>query len=171
MSYTKQTWENLPSTTTPITADRLNHMENGIYDANTIQVQDSYSESTTNPYSCNYINQVNTGIVLYDNSDGTAGNVLLSDSSANYNYIEIFYAKGEGSYNNCKIFSPNGKMITLSCASNYNSTSLQELWKHITISGNTITSDYGLARNSSTSGIGNPVQENSVKIYKVIGYK
>ena len=30
MAYTKQTWENLPSTNTPITADRLNHIEDGI---------------------------------------------------------------------------------------------------------------------------------------------
>lgn len=34
MAYSKQTWSNLPSKTTPINADRLNHMEDGIYDAN-----------------------------------------------------------------------------------------------------------------------------------------
>ena len=34
MSYTKQTWENTPSTASPITANALNHMEQGIYDAN-----------------------------------------------------------------------------------------------------------------------------------------
>lgn len=35
MSYTKKTWKNYPDTTTPITADNLNHMENGIADAHT----------------------------------------------------------------------------------------------------------------------------------------
>lgn len=34
MAYTKQTWENAPSTESPITASALNHMEQGIYDAN-----------------------------------------------------------------------------------------------------------------------------------------
>lgn len=34
MAYTKQTWTNLPSKTTPINATRLNHMEDGIYSAN-----------------------------------------------------------------------------------------------------------------------------------------
>lgn len=34
MAYTKQTWQNLPSKTTPINATRLSHMEDGIYDAN-----------------------------------------------------------------------------------------------------------------------------------------
>ena len=33
MAYQKQTWEDLPSTNTPITASRLNHMEDGIYEA------------------------------------------------------------------------------------------------------------------------------------------
>ena len=30
MSYTKTTWEDLPSTNTPINATRLNNIENGI---------------------------------------------------------------------------------------------------------------------------------------------
>ncbi len=37
MSYTKQTWEDLPSLNTPITANRLNHMEDGIDVVNTLE--------------------------------------------------------------------------------------------------------------------------------------
>lgn len=37
MSYTKQTWEDLPSLNTPITANRLNHMEDGINIVNTLE--------------------------------------------------------------------------------------------------------------------------------------
>lgn len=37
MSYTKQTWEDLPSLNTPITANRLNHMEDGIDIVNTLE--------------------------------------------------------------------------------------------------------------------------------------
>lgn len=33
MAYVKQNWENLPSTNTPITAERLNHIEDGIAEA------------------------------------------------------------------------------------------------------------------------------------------
>lgn len=33
MAYTKQTWADLPSKTTPINASRLSHIEQGIYDA------------------------------------------------------------------------------------------------------------------------------------------
>lgn len=35
MAYEKQTWEDYPSTNTPITSDRLNHIEQGIYDNST----------------------------------------------------------------------------------------------------------------------------------------
>lgn len=34
MAYTRVNWENLPSTNTPINATNLNHMDQGIYDAN-----------------------------------------------------------------------------------------------------------------------------------------
>lgn len=54
MAYTKQTWENLPSTNTPITSDRLNHIEDGIYNA--YEINNSYSTSETKGYSCSYIN-------------------------------------------------------------------------------------------------------------------
>lgn len=37
MSYTKQVWQDLPSTNTPITANRLNHMEDGIETVNTLE--------------------------------------------------------------------------------------------------------------------------------------
>lgn len=36
MAYSKQTWANLPSKTTPINATRLNHMEDGIESANNL---------------------------------------------------------------------------------------------------------------------------------------
>ena len=41
MAYTKQTWQNLPNKTTPINASRLNHMEDGIYDANQLATTSS----------------------------------------------------------------------------------------------------------------------------------
>ena len=35
MAYTKQTWQDLPNTTTPITAEKLNHIEDVIYEVST----------------------------------------------------------------------------------------------------------------------------------------
>lgn len=36
MAYTKQTWTNLPSETTPFSATRMEHIEDGIYDAHNL---------------------------------------------------------------------------------------------------------------------------------------
>lgn len=35
MAYEKQIWKDLPDETTPITTDRLNHLENGIFENDT----------------------------------------------------------------------------------------------------------------------------------------
>ena len=57
-------------------------------------INDNYSASSTDGYSCNYVNG-KTGVVLYDNASGSTGAITLSDSVANYTEIEIEYARGE----------------------------------------------------------------------------
>ena len=47
MAYTKQIWEDLPSENTPISADSLNHMEEGIEEANKVLTVVSPTEPTT----------------------------------------------------------------------------------------------------------------------------
>ena len=50
MAYVKQVWKDLPDTSTPITAEALNHMEQGIYEAN-VGISNAYKnvkvDSTT----------------------------------------------------------------------------------------------------------------------------
>lgn len=45
MAYTKTVWKDLPDTSTPITADRLNNIENGVEEVSNI-VLDTLHEST-----------------------------------------------------------------------------------------------------------------------------
>lgn len=64
--------------------------------------------------SVRVVNDVLKGIVLYDNVDGTTDTITLSDSVANYNYVEVFYkATGHSTYQSVKIYSPNGKTASL----------------------------------------------------------
>ena len=53
-------------------------------------VVNTQSDSQTNAYSCEYVNDHFGGVVLYNNSTGTNGTVTLSDNINNYKYIEIF---------------------------------------------------------------------------------
>lgn len=58
MAYTKQTWINLPNKTTPINAERLNHIEDGIYNkqdkltaGSNIQINGTTISATDTKYS------------------------------------------------------------------------------------------------------------------------
>ena len=47
---------------------------------------------------------------LYNNASGTTGTVTLSETSANFSYIEIYFAKDLSNNLSCvRVFSPNGK--------------------------------------------------------------
>lgn len=77
MAYTKQTWEDLPSTNTPITASRLNHIEDGIESVETsLTPVTSYTETNTKGYSCDYINDCNT----YSTSETFTGKYWVDGS-------------------------------------------------------------------------------------------
>lgn len=59
MEYTKTVWKDLPDTSTPITASRLNNIENGVeylFQNESSHGINEYSQSTTDSYSCNYVN-------------------------------------------------------------------------------------------------------------------
>lgn len=83
MAYQKQIWEDLPSTNTPITSSRLNHIEDGIYNASIpeSQITNSSSESTTLGYSANYANNnlKSKMVELYNNTTGSRSIEVSSD--------------------------------------------------------------------------------------------
>lgn len=54
------------------------------------------------------------GTVLYENKTGTTGNITLSDSVANYDYIEIQGTRlGTGMFSSGRLYNVNGKTISI----------------------------------------------------------
>lgn len=53
------------------------------------------------------------GNVLYENENGSNEIITLSESSANYNKIEIYYRNNDNFYCSVKIDNPNGKKVDL----------------------------------------------------------
>ena len=106
---------------------------------------------------------------LYDNSSGSNGTIALSDSAANYEFLEIFYKDDINQYTSTKIYQPNGKRITLfmSVINPSNSqTFVQSACKDI--NGTSITHQKASevridSHNANTN--------NYIYITKVIGYK
>ena len=112
------------------------------------------------------------GRVIYSNSSGSAGTITLSETAANFSFLEIHY--GNSNYQlTTRVYSPNGKKVPLFFDYMVNSTTHQILTKKVTISKTSITTD------TSYSGYGNIIDggtiyvgtENSVKIYYVIGFE
>lgn len=136
-------------------------------------VVNTINNSTTDTYSCDYENKHYGGVVLYENNNGAITNITLSESTNNYSCIEIWFGKASDNARIQKFYDTNGNAKTLYSVGNFATSGvvLQELFKRIEFSGTTITSPYGFYRNTSVDGTFSCVQENQMKIYKVVGYK
>ena len=109
---------------------------------------------------------------LFDDS-GDNGSIVLNETSANFEYIEIFYKTNDDYFSSKKIYMPNGKKVLLD-ASQISGTYTYVKSGQYTISGTNVT------LNSSLSGqarIGNNVattwnnDSNRIYITRVIGYR
>lgn len=111
-------------------------------------------------------------VSLYDNSSGTTGTVSLSDSAANYKYLEIYSTRGSSdSMSNFvnKIYNPNGKNVTLGgLLPYYDDVYLYAKYVNISDSSITVRKDRLVQIHPRGVNIGN---DDSHKIHKVLGYR
>lgn len=108
--------------------------------------------------------------VLYNNTSGSNGTITLSDSAANYSYLEIYFKTNDGWEDMTRVFSPNNKKVTL----NGIYTNASRTWvkpKGVQISGNKITNiashEVRIAPNETVGG----GEANNIYITRVIGLK
>lgn len=156
-------------------------------------VDNLVSTSTTAPLSANQgnvihnaLNSINNEIlnlntevdikqpvVLYSSTGGSTSNITLSDSAANYNYIEIYFIGHNNCYCFTKVFSPNGKKVNLNnIFIDGNSAQIYINYTVAYINGKTITVTEDTPRASfitPTAVTFYNTNENS--IVRVIGYK
>ena len=113
--------------------------------------------------------------VLYNNSSGSNGTITLSESSANFTYLEIFYFDNQYKYySSVKVYRPNGKKVILHTANVFSKDGTAVIdTRKIKISGTSIsnddgtTNDYG-ALNTWNNSI---TASNRIYIVKVNGYR
>lgn len=131
-------------------------------------VTNEYSESKQDSYACDFIN----GTVLYDNEEGTTGNITLSETSANFRYLEIFYGKASTN-TSVKIFNPNGKLASLNLLYKAGTNTIQNTYKEITVSGANIsvTNSGFINVTTGTNAVNSSMDDPSIIIYRIIGYK
>lgn len=117
-----------------------------------------------------------TETILYSNSAGTTGTVTLSETSANFTYLEIYYGiKDEVNIvDSIKISNPNGKKPTLFVGKTDTAGFFTHYGNTVNISGTSITRNRGAQYNINTNnvlgdfGSQTPPQ---ISILKVIGYR
>ncbi len=111
---------------------------------------------------------------LYDNSSGTTGTITLSQTAANFSYLEIFYVDNAGNQaQSIRVPSPNGKTITLDNIEP-NSSGLSYAYQRISsysISGTSITRKNSVYIQHNPSNSPNINTNTYIKIVKVLGYK
>lgn len=130
------------------------------------------STSATNALSAKQgkvLNEKIQGTVLYSNETGTTGNVTLSDSVANYDYIEIQGKRDSNYYSSGKLYNINGKNVVLTTT--FTASGLMYIYsKNIQINGNSITNiSSDLAYFNGTNQ--NFDSDDRHFITRVVGYK
>jgi len=143
-----------------------------LYGQNTGRAQLEYENSASNvvqtfPAKTGKLSVYTT---LYYNASGTTGTVTLSESAANYKFLDIYFGKGTTTMKFTRVYSPNGQSALLSFFMRADNN-FQFLTKRLAISGKNITSSqYGginVTLNSTTVGT---FTSNELAIFRVDGW-
>ena len=129
--------------------------------------------SISSNYGTQYLLKSAFPTTLYTNSSGTTGTITLSETSANFNYLEVYYALTTDSGYSCsKVQSPNGKKANLQIVNGIATNNISIAGCTISISGTSVTFSAGktiaIASGFTLNGFSNT---NEIKIYKILGYR
>lgn len=139
-------------------------------------------EDNTENYVQEYVGEqvdlcMSKPVVLYENTAGTtSNNITLSDSSANYEYLEIFCSY-DANATRCisnKVYQPDGKEVNFTMTDSYTSGGVRYfyVWAgSIAISGFTITQGNAGQIQFLGQNINLNNTTNHVYITRVLGYK
>lgn len=110
---------------------------------------------------------------LYSPSSGTTGDFTLSDSAANYTYIEVFYRTNDSVFSSVKISAPNNRTFCMQNIYIDSSANMYVKAKNMKISGTSVT-NVGYAGHMVLHAGDEPTYQSTASefyIYLVIGWK
>jgi hypothetical protein len=108
-------------------------------------------------------------VVLYDNASGNNGSITLSETSANFNYIEIYYRSTDNIYSCTKVYQPNNKEVDLSV--NFYSLALYGKCEAVKIQGTAINRDKYGSWSIQQNGSASVATTADIYITRVVGYR
>lgn len=108
---------------------------------------------------------------LYENNSGTTGTVTLSDSTANYRYIEIYYKTNDNYFGSTKVYDANGKNVVLLLSNPTNNSARSYLKStQYNISGTKLTPQKYSEVRLDAGGVTVDEASNLISIVKVVGW-
>lgn len=111
------------------------------------------------------------GTVLYNNTNGSMGNISLNDSIENYKYIDILFKDDQNIYNTARFIVKNGAWYSLQSFQYVKADSrIVVRGKNIQLIDKTIKNGDYCAIALTSSG-NNFYWNNNIFITKIIGYK
>ena len=117
------------------------------------------------------------GTVLYEDEEGTNGDITLNDTVENYDEIEIFFdndrnsGNGEQIFNNAKVMKPNGKYVTLEATKSGTVYTYKDGQEYQILENKlNVVHFYNLvfSNDSVTTSID---YQGFIRVFKIIGYK
>lgn len=136
----------------------------------TAQITDTYSVSTEDGYSCNYIN----GTTLYSSANGDNTSITLSNAYTNYSRLKIYFYchSSKVAYFTQEVDTnvDNFNLMGFYKASDYVGQLISAKFQ---MSGTSITYVNSSRLNANTTYSSSQVTMNTkdIYIYKVVGYK
>ena len=112
---------------------------------------------------------------LYDNSSGTTGTITLSESAANFTFLDIYYGDSKavnGGWKCERVVSPNGKKANLHLECGDGTSQIRINMRIVNISGTSVTTTgypFAIYHNSANSV--SFYQVNEMNIYRIDGYR
>lgn len=111
--------------------------------------------------------------IVYSNvSAGTSGTVTINETSANFQYLEIFFRTNDGERNSTRVYQPNGKIVNLTSARV--TAAAGSGWiksKQIQVSGTSLAYVGYAGESGMGSNAGGTNYVGGTLIYLVVGYK
>lgn len=142
--------------------------ENGHYQVAINGVVDTTINDVLQVYDDN--GNLLNGKTIYENNEGSNGNITLSDSATGKKYIDIFYRDNDRTYSSVRVYDPDNKHVDLSTISRWGSA-LYIKQKRIAIAGNKIangnTTDVAF---TTAPKIAIDTNANSIYITRVVAY-
>lgn len=110
------------------------------------------------------------GKTIYENNEGSNGNITLNDSVTGKSCIDIFYKDNDQTYSSVRVYNPDNKHVDISTISRWGNA-LYIKQKRITISGNKITNGNTAEASFTTAPkIAINTTANNIYITRVVAY-